>query len=77
MNWLYLLSYFFRGVFFANAAPHFVSGTMGRPFHPPFCKAPRSGTILVNGERMLGHLQCTGRLFLGVQSKQFRLEIGA
>jgi hypothetical protein len=36
MNWLYLLSYFFGSVFFANAVPHFVSGTMGRPF--PFAK---------------------------------------
>jgi hypothetical protein len=44
MHWLYLLSYFFGGVFFANAVPHFVSGgTMGRPFQTPFAKPPGQG----------------------------------
>lgn len=43
MNWLYLLSYFFGGVFLANAVPHFVSGTMGRPFQTPFAKPPGKG----------------------------------
>jgi hypothetical protein len=43
MNWLYLLSYFFGGVFFANAVPHFVSGTLGRPFQTPFAKPPGQG----------------------------------
>ena len=43
MNWLYLLSYFFGGAFFANAVPHFVSGTTGRPFQSPFAKPPGQG----------------------------------
>jgi hypothetical protein len=43
MNWLYLLSYFFGGVFFANAVPHFVSGTLGRPLQSPFAKPPGQG----------------------------------
>lgn len=43
MNWLHLLSYFFGGVFLANAVPHFVSGTMGRPFQSPFAKPPGQG----------------------------------
>jgi hypothetical protein len=43
MNWLYLISYFFGGVFFANAVPHFVSGTMGRPFQSPLAKPPGQG----------------------------------
>lgn len=43
MNWLYLLSHFFGGAFFANAVPHFVSGTMGRPFQTPFAKPPGQG----------------------------------
>lgn len=43
MNWLHLFSYFFGGVFFANAVPHFVSGTMGRPFQTPFAKPPGQG----------------------------------
>lgn len=43
MNWLFLLSYFFAGVFCANAIPHFVAGTMGRSFQSPFAKPPGSG----------------------------------
>ena len=43
MNWLFLLSWFFGGAFFANAVPHFVSGTMGRPFQSPFAKPPGQG----------------------------------
>ncbi|MGJ5818587.1 hypothetical protein [Paludibaculum fermentans] len=36
MNWLWLVSYFFGGVFAVNAVPHFVAGTMGRSFQSPF-----------------------------------------
>jgi hypothetical protein len=43
MNWLHLPSYFFGGLFLANAVPHFVSGTMGRPFQSPFAKPPGQG----------------------------------
>jgi hypothetical protein len=43
MNRLHLLSYFFGGLFFANAVPHFVTGTMGRPFQSPFAKPPGHG----------------------------------
>src|ERR1700694_4706708 len=43
MSWLYLVSYFFGGVFLANAVPHFVSGMMGRPFQSPFAKPPGKG----------------------------------
>jgi len=38
MNWHPLVSYFFGGVFLANAIPHLVSGMMGRPFQSPFAK---------------------------------------
>ena len=38
MNWLWLVSYFFAGAFTANSIPHFVSGSMGRPFQTPFAK---------------------------------------
>lgn len=38
MNWFWFVSYFFGGAFAANAVPHFVSGTMGRPFQSPFAK---------------------------------------
>ncbi len=43
MNWLWLVSYFFGGAFAANAVPHFVSGTMGRPFQSPFAKPHGQG----------------------------------
>ena len=43
MNWLWLVSYFFGGVFSANSIPHFVSGTMGRPFQSPLAKPPGKG----------------------------------
>ena len=43
MNWLWLLSYFFGGVFVVNAVPHFVAGTMGRSFQSPFAKPPGKG----------------------------------
>jgi hypothetical protein len=43
MNWPWLVSYFFAGVFTANAIPHFVSGVMGRPFQSPFAKPPGEG----------------------------------
>ena len=43
MNWLHLVSYFFGGIFLANAVPHCVSGMMGRPFQSPFAKPPGQG----------------------------------
>jgi hypothetical protein len=43
VNWLWLVSYFFGGVFAANAIPHFVAGSMGRPFQSPFAKPPGRG----------------------------------
>jgi hypothetical protein len=43
MNWLWLVSYFFGGVFTANGIPHFVAGTMGRPFQSPFAKPSGKG----------------------------------
>src|SRR5271170_7098773 len=36
MIWSHLVSYFFGGIFLANAIPHLVSGMMGRPFQSPF-----------------------------------------
>ena len=43
MTWLHLVSYFFGGMFLANAIPHLVSGMMGRPFQSPFAKPPGKG----------------------------------
>ena len=43
MYWHPLVSYFFGGIFLANAVPHLVSGMMGRPFQSPFAKPPGQG----------------------------------
>lgn len=43
MEWISCASYFFGGAFLTNAIPHFVSGTMGRPFQSPFAKPPGKG----------------------------------
>jgi hypothetical protein len=43
MEWINYVSYFLGGAFLANAIPHFVSGTMGRPFQSPFAKPPGQG----------------------------------
>jgi len=43
MPWLHLLAYFGGGLFLANAIPHLVSGTMGRPFQSPFAKPSGEG----------------------------------
>lgn len=43
MQWTHDVSYFFGGVFLANAVPHLVSGMTGRPFPSPFAKPPGQG----------------------------------
>ena len=43
MQILHYISYFFGGLFLANAIPHYVSGVMGRPFQSPFAKPPGEG----------------------------------
>jgi hypothetical protein len=43
MPWVDLVSYFFGGVFLANAVPHVVSGVTGRSFQSPFAKPPGQG----------------------------------
>lgn len=43
MPWLQLLSYFFGGVFLANAVPYVVSGMMGKPFQSAFARLPGDG----------------------------------
>ena len=40
---LHYVSYFFGGIFFANAIPHVVAGLMGRPFQSPFASPPGEG----------------------------------
>lgn len=43
MPWYVYVSYVFGGLFTANAIPHWVAGSMGRPFQSPFAKPPGEG----------------------------------
>jgi uncharacterized membrane protein YkvI len=43
MSWPHLVSYVFGGAVFANAIPHWVAGSLGRPFQSPFAKPPGEG----------------------------------
>src|SRR5271155_2948716 len=43
INWLHEFAYLWGGAFLVNAAPHLVSGLMGRPFQSPFAKPPGQG----------------------------------
>ncbi|MFZ3218069.1 MAG: hypothetical protein WA192_18565 [Candidatus Acidiferrales bacterium] len=43
MTWYVYLAYFFGGMFFVNAVPHFVSGVCGRRFPSPFASPPGKG----------------------------------
>ena len=43
MSFYHYVAFFFGGVFFTNAVPHFVGGMMGRPFQSPFAKPPGVG----------------------------------
>ncbi|MGD0445482.1 MAG: hypothetical protein ABSA39_16215 [Edaphobacter sp.] len=43
MAWTHGISYFFGGLFLANAVPHYVSGIMGSPFQSPFAKPSGKG----------------------------------
>jgi hypothetical protein len=43
MRWYHYLSYFFGGVFLANALPHLGNGISGYPFQSPFASPPGVG----------------------------------
>jgi hypothetical protein len=43
MQGLSLVALVFGGAFLANAAPHLVSGVMGKAFQTPFAKPPGQG----------------------------------
>jgi hypothetical protein len=43
MEWLHYISYFFGGMFLANAIPHTVHGISGHPFQSPFAKPSGEG----------------------------------
>jgi hypothetical protein len=75
MTWLHLVSYFFGGMFMANAIPHFVSGIMGPALPNSLRKAARRRSFLVYGERSVGLLQRDHRLPSRGARWQLRSEI--
>jgi len=74
MNWHYLLSNFFGGIFLANAVPHFVSGVMGRPFQSPFAKPPGEGLSSSTVNVLWGFLNAVISYVLLVRVGSFRLK---
>ena len=73
MNWLWLVSYFFGGMFVANAVPHFVSGMMGRPFQSPFAKPPGEGLSSSTVNVIWGFFNAVVGYLLVVQVGAFQL----
>jgi len=73
MNWLHLVSYFFGGIFLANAVPHFVSGIMGRPFQSPFAKPPGQGFSSSTVNVLWGFFNAVAAYLLVVRVGSFAL----
>ena len=73
MTWLHLVSYFFGGIFLANAIPHFVSGMMGRPFQSPFAKPPGQGLSSSTVNVLWGFFNAVVGYFLVVRVGNFDL----
>ena len=73
MTWLHLVSYFFGGIFLANAIPHFVSGMMGRPFQTPFAKPPGGGLSSSTVNVLWGFLNTVVSYLLVVRVGNFDL----
>jgi hypothetical protein len=73
MNWLHLVSYFFGGIFLANAVPHLVSGMMGRPFQSPFAKPPGQGFSSSTVNVLWGFFNAVAGYLLVVRVGSFEL----
>lgn len=56
MHWLADLAHLFGGMFFVNAVPHLVSGTMGRAFQTPFAKPRGAGLSSAMTNVLWGYL---------------------
>ena len=73
MNWHPLVSYFFGGIFLANAIPHLVSGVMGRPFQSPFAKPSGIGLSSSTVNVVWGFFNAVVGYFLVVRVDNFDL----
>ncbi len=72
MHWPWLLSYFFAGMFAGNAVPHFVAGTLGRPFQSPFATPPGKGLSSATVNVLWGFLNGVIAYILVAQVGLFR-----
>ena len=73
MTWLHLVSYFFGGIFLANAIPHSASGMMGQPFQTPFAKPPGKGLSSSTVNVLLGFFNAIVGYLLVVRVGNFDL----
>jgi hypothetical protein len=73
MNFVIYISYFFGGIFLANAIPHFVSGMMGRAFQSPFAKPSGEGLSSSTVNVMWGFFNVIVAYLLIVQVGEFDL----
>jgi hypothetical protein len=64
MEWLNGVSYFFGGIFLANAIPHVVSGVLGRAFQSPFAKPSGQGLSSSKVNVLWGYLNVIAGYFL-------------
>jgi hypothetical protein len=73
MNRLWLVSYFFGGVFTANAIPHLVAGIMGSSLQSPFAKPPGQGLSSATVNVLWGFFNAVVGYLLVVQVGSFCL----
>ncbi len=69
-----LVSYFWGGVFLANAIPHFVAGMMGRAHQSPFAKPPGQGLSSATVNVLWGFLNIVAGYVLVCRVGDFRLK---
>ena len=77
MPWLALVSYFFGGLFLANAVPHAVSGMMGRSFQSPFAKPRGEGLSSSTVNVLWGFFNLVLAYVLICRTGDFQLKNGA
>jgi hypothetical protein len=71
------VAYFFGGMFFANAIPHYVSGMMGRSFQSPFAKPPGKGLSSATVNVLWGAFNFVVSYLLLYRVGDFDLHVGA